>query len=580
MRTLQIFRHAAHILPAGLLLLGSCSQDNTLTGDGDTAVRFTAGIEALTYTANGGNNWALNDPVGIFMLTASGSLTTPTHRLADNAEYSVTNTTTGALSGTPPLYYPQTGNVDFIAYYPHGTVNTPLYTYTVSVNDQTDPAKIDVLYSRNAAGKAKSQTAVNLVFDHMLSKITLNIKLGNGLTALSPNDITAVEFSGMPHTATLALQDGALTPGATGTFAAKQTATATFSAILVPQPEGHGLTNRTAVITANGKNYTWTIPDAMPFNKGHHYTCEVTLKLNGIAVGTPTIAQWDENDHPVGEVKMPPAGMALIPAGTFLMGNPDPNRWLETQHWVTLTQDFWMSKYEITNAQFAEFLNATGVDNDGRGSVSYFDENGLPQTDEQVFIYANPDVGLFWDDNKWVPVSGYYNYPATRVEWYGAKAYTEWVSQTTGTDCRLPTEAQWEYACRAGTTTAFYFGDDVNNLNDYGWSWENNTTGGYPSGPKPVGLKKPNPYGLYDMHGNVHEWCADWYAPYPDYAVTDPDVQRSSLIDILEGRRVLRGSHWRNPDFACHSAYRDGQTPFFPVYLQAPFIGFRVVVIP
>jgi formylglycine-generating enzyme required for sulfatase activity len=326
----------------------------------------------------------------------------------------------------------------------------------------------------------------------------------------------------------------------------------------------------------------------MPFNKGHHYTCEVTLKLNGIAVGTPTIAPWDENDHPVGEVKMPPAGMALIPAGTFLMGSPDtePNRqWDETQHWVTLTQDFWMSKYEITNAQYVEFLNAEGIGSDGQGSVSYFDENGLLQTDERMLIYAKTSFGLVWDGDgeMWVPVSGYENYPAIRVEWYGAKAYTEWVSRTTGTDCRLPTEAQWEYACRAGTTTAFYFGDDVNNLNDYGWSKENNTTGGYPRGPRPVGLKKPNAYGLYDMYGNALEWCSDWLDDYPNTAVTDPDVQRSSLID---GRRVLRGSDWGNPNYTCRSAFRNSQIPGFyyqymdTSYSPSAYVGFRVVVIP
>lgn len=127
---------------------------------------------------------------------------------------------------------------------------------------------------------------------------------------------------------------------------------------------------------------------------------------------------------------------------------------------------------------------------------------------------------------------------------------------------RLPTEAEWEYACRAGATTDYSFGNSDAELGDYGWYDEN-------SGGKthPVGKKKPNAWGLYDMHGNVWEWCQDWHGDYPSGSVTDPTGPVSG------SRRVYRGGSWLNVAWFCRSADRDGDAPAN----RSHYLGFRVL---
>lgn len=138
------------------------------------------------------------------------------------------------------------------------------------------------------------------------------------------------------------------------------------------------------------------------------------------------------------------------------------------------------------------------------------------------------------------PVEADGNTPMIYVTWYGAKAYADWVGGS------LPTEAQWEYACRAGTTTTYSFGDDAASLGDYAWHCDNS---GSINGPSPVGTKKPNPWGLYDMHGNVVEWCSDWYSFYyysDPSAGTDPHGSGFGRLPRA-ARRRLELRHWVLP---------------------------------
>ena len=177
--------------------------------------------------------------------------------------------------------------------------------------------------------------------------------------------------------------------------------------------------------------------------------------------------------------------MVLIPAGKFVMGSPESEKDrydYETQHEVTLTKSFYMCKYEVTEEQWEAVMG------DNRSST-----NG-----------AKLPVGVSWDC---------------------CQKFIEKLNAKTSGGYRLPTEAEWEYACRAGTTTAFSVGDS---LTDIDANIDVNSR-------KAVGSYKPNAFGLYDMHGNAWEWCEDWYARYPEGPVTDPKGPATG------NRRVLRG---------------------------------------
>jgi formylglycine-generating enzyme required for sulfatase activity len=194
-----------------------------------------------------------------------------------------------------------------------------------------------------------------------------------------------------------------------------------------------------------------------------------------------------------------------IPAGTFMMG--DANSTLSKQpHQVTLTQAFELGVYEVTQEQYEAVMGTNPSEFKG------------PQ---------NPVEQVNWDD---------------AVE-FCRKLSALPAEKAAGYVYRLPTEAEWEYACRGGTTTEYSFGDSDSELGDYAWYDKN-------SGDKthPVGGKKPNAWGMYDMHGNVFEWCQDWSDAYPSDAVTDPTGAASG------GSRVCRGGSWYNPSFPCRSA--------------------------
>jgi formylglycine-generating enzyme required for sulfatase activity len=162
------------------------------------------------------------------------------------------------------------------------------------------------------------------------------------------------------------------------------------------------------------------------------------------------------------------------------------------------------------------------------------------------------------------------NNPVETVTWDDAVEFCRRLSalpaeKAAGNVYRLPTEAEWEYACRAGTTTMYSFGDDESDLCDYGWSRENSD-----GKTHPVGSKLPNAWGLYDMHGNVWEWCQDWLGDYPRGSVTDPSGATSG------SSRVYRGGSWDYTAEICRSAYRNGNVPSYRYFN----FGFRVSLSP
>ena len=258
---------------------------------------------------------------------------------------------------------------------------------------------------------------------------------------------------------------------------------------------------------------------------------------------------------------------SAIPADKFTMGSPEGETGgtrYETQHEVTLTA-FRISKYEITNAQYAAFLNAKSID-------MYGVWDKAPVYYDQILIKPSSgehDWGLHYSGSQWTPVAGYENYPVIYVTWYGAAEYATYIGGS------LPTEAQWEYACRAGTTTTFNTGACLTNL-QANFNWElpyeycTNTVTIPPDMTQRVGSYASNAYGLYDMHGNVDEWCSDWFYNYPTTDQTNPTGPVTGLS------RVIRGGPWIAFAVFCRSAIRLGNSPDIADYGT----GFRVAFAP
>jgi len=252
----------------------------------------------------------------------------------------------------------------------------------------------------------------------------------------------------------------------------------------------------------------------------------------------------------------------LIPAGTFTMGSPisEVSRLSdETQHQVTLSA-FKMSKYETTNAQFAAFLNAKSIGSNGRYAAGEYPT--------QALIYTDYDFGLNYFNSEWAPKAGYENTPVIFVTWYGAAEFATYAGG------RLPTEAEWEYACRANTTKPFNTGNCLTDAQaNYNWGipystcTNNNNT--YPGKTQSVGAYAANAFGLYNMHGNVLEWCNDWYGDYPTTAQTNP-----TGIATGSSSRVIRGGSWGYFAEYCRSAIRYGSAPGH----FSNYIGFRIVL--
>jgi formylglycine-generating enzyme required for sulfatase activity len=207
--------------------------------------------------------------------------------------------------------------------------------------------------------------------------------------------------------------------------------------------------------------------------------------------------------------------LVLIPAGEFIMGSPEseeirgPFNEEGPQHRVRISKPFYLGKYEVTQAQWKAVMGG--------------------------------DPSSFKGDSK---------LPVESVFWRDCVAFCQEISQKSGKKIRLPTEAEWEYACRAGSTTAYSFGDSPDGLGQYAWYDENSDEQTHP-----VGQKRPNPWGLYDMHGNVWEWCSDWYGEdyYGQSPATDPLGPTSGEY------RVYRGGSWYFcGDWGCRSAVRQG----------------------
>ena len=266
-----------------------------------------------------------------------------------------------------------------------------------------------------------------------------------------------------------------------------------------------------------------------------------------------------------------PYAMVPIPGGRFLMGSPpgEPGRREdEGPQREREIAPFWMGKTEITWEQFEPFM-ITAVARNRDGSPLKVEEGATPPeiVSSPTTPYAEMSFGM-----------GAGKHPAISMTQHAASKFCQWLSAQTGHYYRLPTEAEWEYACRAGTSTAYYFGDDPALLDEYEWYWK---TGGLDKYAE-VGQKKPNPWGLHDMHGNVMEWCLD------QYFADAYEGKRLTLPARHLYPRVARGGSWYDDPELLRSAARTPssidwkqQDPQLPrsiwYHTDATWLGFRIV---
>ena len=264
---------------------------------------------------------------------------------------------------------------------------------------------------------------------------------------------------------------------------------------------------------------------------------------------TPANLQKELSLNMGGGVKME---LVLVKAGEFDMGADDVGDAEKPVHRVKISKPFYMGKYEVTVAQFRAFAEATKYQTEAEkaGNKGWTWDNGWKER-----------TGVNWKTPNFPQED---NYPVCLISWNDAQEFCKWAAKKTGRSVCLPTEAQWEYACRAGTTTKFNTGDKDRELEQAAWFKKN--SGMHTNA---CGQKKPNAWGLYDMHGNVWEWVQDYFSDkyYADSPPVDPKGPASG------GDRVLRGGGWTNDPGDCRAARRNRNTPGY----RSTEGGFRVV---
>ena len=294
--------------------------------------------------------------------------------------------------------------------------------------------------------------------------------------------------------------------------------------------------------------------------------------LVGAIIGVYYLVEWGTGG-PEGITNSIGMRFVWIEPGEFTMGSPDggpDNESDENQHEVRLTEGFYMQTAEVTVGQFREFVEDSGYETEAELGLAYSGEEKITYD----YTWQNPG----FEQNEYHPV--------VHVTWNDATKFCEWLSKKEGLKYRLPTEAEWEYACRAGTTTSYHWGEEE----DDGEGWCNGADlsaqeespswtvfqwyDGYVNTSAAVSFYR-NDWGLYGMHGNVWEWCQDWYDPNSYYRaeITSDPCNDGQNATGPRGLRVVRGGSWRSFPSDCRSANRHSAAE------TAAFnhIGFRVV---
>jgi formylglycine-generating enzyme required for sulfatase activity len=254
--------------------------------------------------------------------------------------------------------------------------------------------------------------------------------------------------------------------------------------------------------------------------------------------------------------------MVLVPAGSFVMGDDNGLDDEKPAQKVTIAKPIYLGRCEVTIEQFRRFIDATSYATDAEKGTGFQGAFGWDR--ETVDFKMNEEYS--WRNTGFSQSD---SHPVVNVSWNDAMEFCNWLSHKEGKTYRLPTEAEWEYACRAGTTTRYFHGDDSEGLEKVGNVADADFESQFPelegvikdsdgyAYTSPAGSFVPNSFGLYDMHGNVWEWCADWYAP-EHYAKSPTDNPGGPAAGE---ERVYRGGGWFNCARGCRSASRSGSAP-------------------
>lgn len=295
-------------------------------------------------------------------------------------------------------------------------------------------------------------------------------------------------------------------------------------------------------------------------------SCKTTAPVPGETVQKQGVKEEFTEKIPLTDISF---DMVLVPEGSFMMGSPDSevNRKADEGPMKEVALDaFYMGKYELGWEVFELFFKQNqnlfqDIESDKLDAIDAITRPSPP--------YEDPSYGM-----------GKVGYPAISMSAYSALVFCKWLSTVTGRFYRLPTEAEWEYAAKAGTNTAYSFGDDISKLDDYAVYYKNSDTH-----YSKVGTKLPNPWGLYDMHGNVSEWTLD---EYKENAYTISESKNPWIKPTVIHPRVIRGGSWDDDADVLRSSARvasslklqrrDPQIPkSFWWNTDSNFIGFRLV---
>ncbi|MGJ1509096.1 SUMF1/EgtB/PvdO family nonheme iron enzyme [Sphingobacterium siyangense] len=499
---------------------------------------LTPPVSASDFTAS----FSAGDTIGIFVVPAGQPLTAGNSLIA-NAKLSFNGTKwMGAVN------WPAGTSFDFYAYYPYraGLTNPASISFSVK-KDQTiwsDFQQSDLMFAKAEA--INLGATVQLDFKHLLSLVQVELEAGTS-KASSPDVDMVVNLTNIICDGHLALASGTFTPlsgqqSSVRMYRVEQPDDTdyetkfTYRALLPAQMLEAG--KRSLFLSQSGQSYIQQQKSSLQLLGGTSHRIDVPQLKN------LWLAVW-------------------IPAGTFQMGSPATDPYADAnekpRHWVKLTKGFYMSRYEVTVAEYADFLNAMNIVGGGLSVHVPLDGNMVLA----FSVFQNLVSQPHYIDGKWKALPGSENVPMAVVFFEGAKAYAAWAGGA------LPTEAQWEYACRAGTEDRWFFGDDPAQINSYAWTNLQGT--GLKSAA--VGTLKPNRWGLYDTYGNVAEWCLS-NGPYPSTATTrETAVVDPSFPDATSTNRFARGGNFNNGLIYARSAAKIQSLVSSSTYL----IGFRII---